>query len=186
MEEDKTSKWFWIFSKALEIDGPCSFYTYYVGTTCDKWSLGHLCECIFGSSPIRRVRTIFPLANPENCPNLPVQLTLCQLVVQLAPVAYMRLNMKCLNTNTSEPLEQCSVLWGRPVFSCNSNHKIMFSSKREWAESNPPIITGQLENAEQTPTARLCCRGGSCRCKNTFGSNEDIRNLRTHYVGGIY
>lgn len=123
MEKDKTSKWFWIFSEALEIDGPCYFYISYVGATCDKWSLGHLRECIFGSSPIRRVRTIFPLASPENCHNLPVQLTLCQLVVQLALVAYMRLNMKCLNTNTSEPLDQCVCAVGRPVFSCNSNKK---------------------------------------------------------------
>lgn len=66
----------------------------------------------------------------------------CQLVVQLAPVAYMRRNMKCLNTNTSEPLKHCVCAVGRPVFSCNSNHRVMFSSKKNGQNQILPLLQG--------------------------------------------
>lgn len=84
-----------------------------------------LCEYILGSSLVKRLRKIFS----SDIPGISHNWQSNQQVPTGCPTgtSSYRLSMKCLNTNTSELLKLCVCTVGRPSFSYNSNHKVMFS-----------------------------------------------------------
>lgn len=145
---------------------------------------GILRECILGSRPIKDSEAFFHWIDQKTA-TTGSSTGNCQLVAQLAPVAHMRLSMKCLNTNTSAPLKLFVSTGVRPAFSYNFDHKVIFSSKKN--DQNKILTLSQGNWRMQIGIKWPSCVAEVDHADVRIPSwgNEGGRNIKNLHVCGI-
>lgn len=144
---------------------------------------GMLCECILGSSPIKRLRKIFPWDIPENCHNW---------------LSNRQLPTGCPTGTSSFEIEREMLkhwyLWaaetmvctvGRPAFSCNSNHQFMFSSKKNEEDQILPLSQGNWKMQSRLKWPSCVAEVDPADVRIPSWGSEDGRNLKNSHVPDI-
>lgn len=145
---------------------------------------GILCECILGSRPMKDSEAFFHWIVQKTA-TTGSSTGNCQLVVQLASVAHMRLSIKCLNTNTSEPLKLFVSTVVRPTFSYNFDHKVIFSSKKNDQNKILTLLQGNRRMPSRIIWPSCVAEVDHAGVRIPSWGNEGGRNIKNHHVCGI-